>query len=141
MGLLALYLAFTGGVISIYTYYRAVSDDKFLRFGRRSLYISSGGIILSAAFLMSDILQHNFGNAYVWSYSDRNLPLHFLVSTFYAGQEGSFLFWALCSSILSFFVLRYTRTRNLEAHVLSIFVATQTFLVLLMLFKSPFQMI
>lgn len=141
MGSLALYLAFAGGVISIWAYYRAVNDDKFLRLGRRSLYISSGGIILSAAFLISDILQHNFGNAYVWSYSDRGLPLHFLVSTFYAGQEGSFLFWALCSAILSFFVLRYTRTRNCEAHVLSIFIATQTFLVLLLLFKSPFTMI
>jgi cytochrome c-type biogenesis protein CcmF len=42
---------------------------------------------------------------------------------------------------LSFFVLRYTRTRNLEAHVLSIFVSTQTFLVLLLLFKSPFNLI
>jgi cytochrome c-type biogenesis protein CcmF len=90
---------------------------------------------------MYDIVQHNFGNAYVWSYSDKSLPLHFLVSTFYAGQEGSFLFWALCSAILSFFVLRYTRSRNLEAHVLSIFIATQTFLVLLLLFKSPFTMI
>jgi len=141
MGLLALYLAFAGGVISVWAYYRAVKDGKFLRLGRGSLYISSGGVILSAAILMYDIVQHNFGNAYVWSYSDRSLPLHFLVSTFYAGQEGSFLFWALCSAILSFFVLRYTRTRNLEAHVLSIFVATQTFLVLLLLFKSPFNLI
>ncbi len=141
MGLLALYLAFAGGVISIWAYYRAVKNDKFLRLGRRSLYVSSGGVILSAAILMYDIVQHNFGNAYVWSYSDKSLPLHFLVSTFYAGQEGSFLFWALCSAILSFFVLRYTRSRNLEAHVLSIFIATQTFLVLLMLFKSPFTMI
>jgi len=73
MGLLALYLAFAGGVLSVWAYYRAVKDDKYLRLGRRSLYISSGGIILSAAFLMSDILRHNFGNAYVWGYSRINI--------------------------------------------------------------------
>jgi cytochrome c-type biogenesis protein CcmF len=141
MGPLALYLAFGGGLVSVWAYYRAAHDSKLLGLGRTSLYISGAGIILSGAFLMWDILQHNFNNAYVWNYSDRSLPLHFLISTFYAGQEGSFLFWALCSSILSFVVLRYTRTRNCEAHVLSILIATQTFLVLLLLFKSPFTMI
>ena len=109
--------------------------------GRKALYVSGAGIIAAASLLLSNILQHDFSFAYVWNYSDRKLPLHFLISTFYAGQEGSFLFWALCSAILSFFLLHYTKTRRLEAHVLTVFLATQTFLVLLLLFKSPFTKI
>ena len=109
--------------------------------GRKALYVSGAGIIAAAALLLSNILQHDFSFAYVWNYSDRKLPLHFLISTFYAGQEGSFLFWAVCSSVLSFFLLHYTKTRRLEAHVLTVFLATQTFLVLLLLFKSPFTKI
>ncbi len=141
MGSLLLYVAVVGGGVSIWSYYRAIQHPKFLRFGRIGLYVSGASIILASALLMSDILRHNFTNGYVWSYSDRSLPLQYLISTFYAGQEGSFLFWGLCSVILSFVVLRYTRTRNCEAHVLSIFIATQTFLVLLLLFKSPFAII
>jgi len=141
MGSLLLYIAIVGGGVSVWSYYRAVQHPNFMRFGRIGLYASGAGILLAAALLMSDILQHNFSNGYVWSYSDRSLPLHFLISTFYAGQEGSFLFWAVCSAILSFIVLRYTRTRNCEPHVLSIFIATQTFLVLLLLVKSPFATI
>lgn len=141
MGSLMLYVAFVGGGISVWSYYRSIHGAGLLRLGRAGLYLSAAAISVAAAQLFNDILEHNFGNAYVWSYSDRSLPFHYLISTFYAGQEGSFLFWALCSAILSLFLLRYTRTRNLEAHVLSVFLATQTFLVLLLLVKSPFNTI
>jgi len=142
MGTLVLLIALVSGITGVWSYYRAASDEKnMLVIGRRALYLSGGSVIAAAVLLMSNILQHDFSFAYVWEYSDRSLPLHYLISTFYAGQEGSFLFWAFCSAILSFFVLRYTRTRNLEAHVLSVFLATQSFLVLLLLFKSPFRMI
>jgi cytochrome c-type biogenesis protein CcmF len=140
-GTTILVVALVSGLVAVWSYYQsAVGKQNFLSLGRTGLYVSGAGIIAAAALLLANILQHNFSFAYVWNYSDRKLPLHFLISTFYAGQEGSFLFWALCSSILSFFLLRYTRTRKLEAHVLTIFLATQTFLVLLLLFKSPFTM-
>jgi cytochrome c-type biogenesis protein CcmF len=142
VGTVVLVVALLGGLISIWSYYQtAIGGRELIALGRSGLYVSGGGILVAAALMLSNILQHDFSYSYVWSYSDRKLPLHFLISTFYAGQEGSFLFWAVCSAILSFFVLRYTRIRKLEAHVLSIFLATQTFLVLLLLFKSPFKMI
>ncbi len=141
-GSIILVIAFVSGVISVGAYYlAAVGQRHYMSLGRKALFVSGGSIIAASAFLLWNILRHDFSFAYVWNYSDRRLPLHFLISTFYAGQEGSFLFWAFCSSILSFFVLRYTRTRDLEAHVLSVFLATQTFLILLLLFKSPFRMI
>ena len=141
-GTIILAVAFVSGLVAVWSYSQsAIGRQNLLGLGRKSLYVSGAGIIAAAALLLNNILQHDFSYAYVWNYSDRKLPLHFLISTFYAGQEGSFLFWALCSSILSFFVLRYTSTRKLEAHVLAIFLATQTFLVLLLLFKSPFTMI
>jgi cytochrome c-type biogenesis protein CcmF len=142
LGTIILGVALVSGLTAVWSYYQAaIGKQNYLSIGRKGLYVSGAAIIAAAALLLSNILQHDFSYAYVWNYSDRKLPLHFLISTFYAGQEGSFLFWALCSSILSFFVLRYTRTRKLEAHVLTIFLATQTFLVLLLLFKSPFTLI
>ncbi len=142
VGTIVLVVAFVSGLAAVWSYYQAAAGKQnYLSIGRKGLYLSGAAIIAAAALLLTNILQHDYSYAYVWNYSDSKLPLHFLISTFYAGQEGSFLFWALCSSILSFFVLRYTKTRKLEAHVLTIFLATQTFLVLLLLFKSPFTRI
>ncbi len=142
LGTFAIYLSLFGGLLAIFFYIRAAAGDKNrLSQGRIGLYTSALGIIGASIMLLVDILQHNFGNSYVWSYSSRDLPTHFLISTFWAGQEGSFLFWTLCSALLSLFLLSYTRKRKLEAHVMPIFLAVQTFLVILLIAKSPFKTI
>jgi len=139
-GTAVLIVALASGLVAVWSYYQTASGvhDR-LKLGRNALYLSGGSVIAACALLMSSILLHDFSFAYVWSYSDRSLPLYYLVSTFYAGQEGSFLFWSFCSAIMSFFLLNYTKSRKLEAHVLAVFVSIQTFLVLLLLFKSPFR--
>ena len=98
VGTAVLIVALAGGLGAVWSYYQAANGrSDLLKFGRAGLYLSGAGIVVACALLMSAILLHDFSLAYVWSYSDRSLPLHFLISTFYAGQEGSFLFWALCS--------------------------------------------
>ena len=141
-GTICLILACAGGIAAVVGYgITALNRRQWLEIGRLGLAVSGLAIVAAAVLLMKDILTHNFANAYVWGYSDKSLPLHFLLSTFYAGQEGSFLFWALCSAILSVVLLRYTKSRNLEAHVLALFMLSQTFLVVLLLSRSPFQSI
>ncbi|MCX6138504.1 MAG: cytochrome c biogenesis protein CcsA [Ignavibacteriales bacterium] len=141
-GTICLFLACAGGIAAVAGYgLTAFNKRQWIEVGRLGLAVSGLAIVAAAVLLMRDILTHNFANAYVWGYSDRSLPLHFLLSTFYAGQEGSFLFWAVCSVILSVALLRYTKSRNLEAHVLTLFMLSQTFLVVLLLTRSPFQSI
>jgi cytochrome c-type biogenesis protein CcmF len=142
LGTFAIYLALFGGILSVLSYIRAAQGDrKQIRTGRIGLFISIAGIFFASTLLMMDILQHNFANAYVWSYSSRDLSIFLLVSTFWAGQEGSFLFWILCSALIAPFLWMYTRPRKLEAHVLAIYIAVQTFLVILLIAKSPFKTI
>ncbi|KAB2925244.1 MAG: hypothetical protein F9K22_03905 [Bacteroidetes bacterium] len=142
LGTFALYLALFGGLLSILSYLRAANGDtKRVAQGRIGLLVTTAGILTASAVLMTDILTHDFTNAYVWSYSSRDLSPFLLVSTFWAGQEGSFLFWALVSSVLSLFLFRYTKKRKLEAHVMPLFLLMQSFLVLLMTTKSPFESI
>lgn len=141
-GSFALYLSLFAGLLSILSYIQSANGNKKkLSNGRIGLYVSALAIFLASVLLMADILQHNFENAYVWSYSSRDLSLGLLMSTFWAGQEGSFLFWTFCSAVLSLFLLSYTKERKLEAHVLPIFMAIQTFLVILLIAKSPFKSI
>ena len=96
-------------------------------------------VALASALLLTLILKHDFSNGYVFSYSDRSLPLGYLISSFYAGQEGSFLFWALCSAIISLALMRSAQRRNVEPWVMAVFMIVQTGMLILVLAKSPFR--
>lgn len=142
IGVISIYLSLCAGLVSIFAYIKAAKGEvKSISVGRQGLYVSVLGIIIASVFLLTSILQHNFEIAYVYSYSSVSLSTPLLISTFWAGQEGSFLFWALCSAVLSLFLLSYTKKRKIEAHVLPVFLAVQTFLVILLIAKSPFKSI
>ncbi len=142
VGVFAIYLSLFAGLMSVLAYIQVANGDvKRLPIARKGLYGSVAGIFLASGFLMYNILQHNFENAYVWGYTSVGLSTPLLISTFWAGQEGSFLFWAFCSAVLSLFLLSYTKKRKIEAHVLPIFLAIQTFLIILLVAKSPFKTI
>jgi cytochrome c-type biogenesis protein CcmF len=67
--------------------------------------------------------------------------LHFLVSSFYAGQEGSFLFWALCSSLIALFLLRKRSATRDNPWFMATYSGVVAFLLLLLVAKSPFRSI
>ena len=126
--------------LSAAQYYRAaVSSDKVIGKARLWLKTSAAATVVLSSLLLVMLLQHDFSNGYVYSYSSRNLPLEFLISSFYAGQEGSFLFWALCSALIGLPLMMYTRTRKSEPHVMTVFMIVQMFLLLLVYAKTPFQ--
>ncbi len=96
-------------------------------------------VVLASSLLLALILLHDFSIGYVFGYSDRSLPLAYLVSTFYAGQEGSFLFWALCGAVIALILGRYSSRRQIGPHVMAVFMGIQAVLLLLILVKSPFN--
>jgi cytochrome c-type biogenesis protein CcmF len=133
-------VAFISAVAATLNYYRNAHHQRFLLFPARVwLKLSVASVFVASAILLLLILQHDFSNGYVYSYSDRSLPLHFLVSTFYAGQEGSFLFWALCSATIAIMLRAYTSTRKIESSVMAVYMGTFSFLLLLLVVKSPFK--
>jgi cytochrome c-type biogenesis protein CcmF len=102
---------------------------------------SSLFVAFASVLLLVLILTHDFTNGYVYSYSDRSLPLSYLISTFYAGQEGSFLFWTFCSAILALILRSYARRHDSEPWVMGTFMGIQTLLLLLVAVKTPFKSI
>src|SRR6266446_384828 len=71
-----------------------------LQIARYAYHVTVGLVMCFCALLISYILSHQFQYTYVWNYSSTDLPTPLLVSTFYAGQEGSFSLWALYASII-----------------------------------------
>ena len=82
----------------------------------RSAYAAFATCIVAAAgTLMALLLQHRFDVSYVNAYSSRELPLHFQISTFWAGQEGSFLLWLVCGALIGLFVYRSAKEQEAPA--------------------------
>lgn len=153
MGLLIIQSAFIAAIISTVFYFLSSrGNDKFIRFGRIFFHISVTGTILSASYLLYLIITHQFQFTYVWNYSSKSLPVNLLVSTFYAGQEGSFHLWAFMMSVLGIFLLQFLIKRDsfeksqshsvkkdyYESHVMLIYSLIQSFLLFVLILKSPY---
>ena len=68
--------------------------------------------------------------------NDLSLPL--LLSSSYAGQEGSLFLWAFYAAIISVFVLRYSRKHRYESIVIPIILLFEVFVLAILSLKSPF---
>lgn len=68
-----------------------------------ALHAVTGLLTAAVLSLLILLVQHDFQVRYVASYTSRALPLVYVFSALWAGQEGSLLFWgwllAICSSI------------------------------------------
>ncbi|MFN0158405.1 MAG: heme lyase CcmF/NrfE family subunit [Bacteroidota bacterium] len=132
-------IALASSLFSIVQYHRATSANPLaMKRARQWLRISTATIVAMSGLLMILLLQHDFSNGYVYSYSSRDLPFHFLISSFYAGQEGSFLFWVLCSALIGLVLRSYTARRKNEPWVMAVYMGVQAFLLLLLFAKTPF---
>jgi cytochrome c-type biogenesis protein CcmF len=97
------------------------------------------GIVFTAAFFMFNIITHNYEYNYIWSYSNNELSFGLLMSTFYAGQEGSFLLWLLMLAIIGAFLQPNMRKHGYESQVMGIFSILLAFVTLMLVLKSPFN--
>lgn len=137
---LLVWMAFGAALVSAFAYYQSATKKRMLvPLARRSFLVMAAGVLAASLLLMVFILRHQFEYSYVWNYSSRDLPMHLLLTTFWAGQEGSFLFWALCSTIIGFALLNFSRRKHIEYETMAVYSVLQAFLLLLLLAKSPFR--
>ncbi len=139
IGSVIIWFAFAAALASTYFYYSSAVKKKFLLIARRSFFASIIGVIAASTLLMVYVLQHKFEFSYVANYSSRDLPIQLLITTFWAGQEGSFLLWALFTAVIGFALQRYTRHKEIESEAMATYSLVLAFLLSLVAIKSPFQ--
>jgi cytochrome c-type biogenesis protein CcmF len=123
---------------SYFLYVRRGGGAQLLRAGRLFYSLTVLTVLLISGVLLQLILTHQFQFTYVWNYSSRSLPTPLLISTFYAGQEGSFLLWTLYTSIIGIFLLRHSSKSGYEPEVMGTFSLIELSLLLMLVVKSPF---
>src|SRR5512141_1198000 len=111
--------------------------DQTVAFARRLYIVFVGSVVLASALLMRLLLSHDFRVSYVASYSARDLPLRYLLSTFWAGQEGSFLLWLFFGSLIGLFVFRSAKEQ--EPPVMAVYTMTFLMIVAILVKQSPFR--
>lgn len=153
LGNVFIWIAFFSSVLACLFY--VTGNRKKFHWSDRIRYLARGfyfvhvlSILGVAAILYYIIFKHYFEYQYVWQYSSRSLPMKYIISCFWAGQEGSFLVWAVWQALIGLVLLFVAR--KWESGVMTFFSLSQVF-VTSMLFgiqvwgwqigSSPFELL
>ncbi len=91
-------------------------------------FVALLGAIASLYYLIGN---HCFEYSYVYQYSATDMPLKFLFSCFWAGQEGSYMVWAFWQGIIGLMLL--SSAKEWKGWVMPVFATGQFFLLSMVL--------
>ena len=132
LGHLFVITAFIMALISSFAYLKAttildLAKQQEWRFnGQVSFYLHAASVLGICITLFIIISNHYFEYHYAYNYSDRKLPTYYLISTFWNGQEGSFLLWMFWHAVLGLILI--ATNKFWEAPVMAVFSLVQAFL-------------
>src|SRR5215467_2133874 len=90
-GALALWCAMFFALASVWGYSLVLRGDAAaLVFARRAYNFFALSVVLTSAVLILLLAMRDFRVEYVYQYSGMDLPGHYQVAAFWAGQKGSF---------------------------------------------------
>jgi cytochrome c-type biogenesis protein CcmF len=112
LGHLFIILSMISAGISTLSYFFASREHEsatsigWRKLGRISFFIQTVSIVAIFSLLFFIIQNHLFEYHYAWKHSSLSLEFKYLLACFWEGQEGSFLLWSLCQSILGLLLIR-----------------------------------
>jgi len=103
-------------------------------------------LALSSGILFYALLTGDFSLTYVADYTDSMLPWYYKITAFWAGQDGSFLFWTFFIAFMGWIWSRLSTYNTLEAenktYFWIFFLSVQAFfLLILCTISNPFALV
>ncbi|MEM7163020.1 MAG: cytochrome C biogenesis protein, partial [Bacteroidota bacterium] len=126
IGIFFVYLSFCAAIASSLSYLLSIKDSSWKNLGRIFFKIHTLAVvgIVSMMFIMLFNAWYEF--SYVWEHRNNAMPLKYILSCFWEGQEGSFLLWTFWNIILGNILIR--TAKNWEPEVMANFSLVQVFL-------------
>jgi cytochrome c-type biogenesis protein CcmF len=135
-------------VVASYTFAVALSagssgrarELQAARFGAYGTVALIGAAVLCLAYAF---VTHDFRIRYVSHYSDRSMPLHYLLTALWGGQDGSLLWWLFLLSAYIGVCVKWLGKRytELQPYIIATLMAIVLFFCVLMAFAAnPFAM-
>ena len=125
-------LSFTASLVATFSFFKATraSDpeehNSWKKLARISFFIETVSVIVIFALIYTIVYNHYFEYLYAYKHSKRSLPVKFLLSCIWEGQEGSFLLWNFWHCILGLIVI--ATAKKWEAPVMTLVSLAQVFL-------------
>ena len=139
--IVALALSVYGIIVSIVGARRGAAE--LVQSGIRAVWGVTGMILVAVGALITAFLTHDFQLTYVAGRSSREMPMHYVLASFYGGQQGSLLYWAMIAGLLSSLAifLHRKRDRALIPYVCATVLSTELFMLVVLNFvTSPFDL-
>jgi len=115
--------------LSAYSYFFAAQktnpDERYVwqRIGKLGFYLHASAVLGIGIVLFYLIQSHQYQYFYVWNHSSNDLPIHYMISCFWEGQEGSFWLWMFWHSLIGLILLK--TAKHFESRTLSVISACQ----------------
>lgn len=132
LGHFFLVVSFIASLLSFVAYAAAefskphAEKSSWRSIGRWAFSIHGVSVLGVFVMLFLMILNHWFEYHYAWRHSSTELPMKYIISSFWEGQEGSFLLWQFWIVVLGWIGMR--TWRDWESPVMAVTAITQTFL-------------
>lgn len=117
-------LSLVASLLATVTYFLAAQSKNetdsiaWKKLARYAFIIEVISVFSIFGILFYIIHNHLFEYHYAWKHSSRSLEFKYLLACFWEGQEGSFLLWSACHSILGVILIK--RSGKWEAPVMTI---------------------
>lgn len=129
IGHLLVIVAFITSAIASYSFWRSyhTGEKSWEYLSKYAFYVHAIAIIGVCVTLFLIISNHYFEYHYAYNYTSKILPIYYQISSFWNGQEGSFLLWMFWNAILGIILIQ--TNKNWKAPLMMVFSFTQVFLV------------
>jgi len=135
VGNLFVILSFVFALLAGISYFFAARDNdeapSWKRIARISFRIHGLSVVGIVGSLFVMLYSHYFEYEYVWHHSNKEMPMRYILSCFWEGQEGSFLLWTFWHVVIGL-VLQKT-SKSFEAPVMATISLVQAFLTSMLL--------
>jgi cytochrome c-type biogenesis protein CcmF len=131
IGQLLIVISFAAALLSTVAYIFAVQnknpeDKSWTKIGRFGFIVNVFSVLGIGVTLFYLILNHYNEYYYVWSHSSKELPVYYIISAFWEGQEGSFWLWSFWQAFLGLILI--WKAKSWENGVMVTVALSQTFL-------------
>jgi cytochrome c-type biogenesis protein CcmF len=106
-------------------------DGAWTRLGRLGFRVHTVAVLGIVTVLFVMLFNHWFEFDYVWKHSNLQMPLKYIASCFWEGQEGSFLLWTFWHVVLGNILI--ARAKDWEPQVMAVVALVQVFLAFMLL--------
>lgn len=131
-------MALAAMVTSTVSFFLAARGNRrFYNLGRVSYYYFSGLVAAACLLLFYYFIRGDYSFKYVYEYSSSDLSFFYLISAFWAGQQGTYLLWLFLFAVLGFYILR--RGRQYTTPAMFFYGLINLFFLVILVVLSPFQ--